>query len=188
MSKVSLNHPIWWVDLRVTCKANDDQSHQAVPLVQCTMLPHLTPVLIISLAAVLRWPAEVRRLCVTQRSENSSSEMNLFVNQSCSFHNWNDKTQFDSNIEVRNFDSNEATLHLIYTVNHFIQFETSHLDIQLRRLSRHFIHRMSKYICHELFHIALLIRSLLISLYTYNYYVTIFSIVRQQGEWSESIC
>lgn len=40
-------------DLRGTCEANDDQSHQAVSLVQCTMLPHLTPVLIISLAAVL---------------------------------------------------------------------------------------------------------------------------------------
>lgn len=116
------------------------------------------------------WAKEKRRFCATQRSENSSSEMNLFVHQSCSFHDWSDETQFDSNIEVRNFDSNEATLYLIYTASHFIQFETSHLDIQLRRLSRHFIRRMSTNIWHELVHIALLIRSLLISLHTYNYY------------------
>lgn len=47
-------------------------SSSRVTAVQCTMLPHLTPVLIISLTAVLRWPAEVRRLCVTQRAPSTT--------------------------------------------------------------------------------------------------------------------
>lgn len=42
-------------------------------------------------------------------------------------------TQLDSFIEVINIDSNEMTLHLIYTMSHSIRAEVSHFDIRVEQ-------------------------------------------------------
>lgn len=40
-------------------------------------------------------------------------------------------TQLYSNIEVRNLDSNEVTIRVIYTMSHLIRVENSHLDVRV---------------------------------------------------------
>lgn len=41
-------------------------------------------------------------------------------------------TQLDSLIETRNPDSNEVTLHLVYTTKHLIRIEIAHLNIRVK--------------------------------------------------------
>lgn len=50
----------------------------------------------------------------------------------CSFHKWSDVTQLDWNIEVKNLESNEVTLHLIYAADRLNRVEISHLDIRVQ--------------------------------------------------------